>query len=283
MVLENEVSHLAEDDGEQLARLLNDVAEEDPEGLLGTGYDVESLDALLAGLQAEEFGKTIGEVAEGGEDPLLMPEDLVDSLFPSDNEWGIPTLDADLQGEHVATPIIKWGTIARASRMQGTWHFYTDDYKFSALWADPTPVINSRCYGAIEPNVSTGLQSPKAYGLWATFQKRWIARYWQSYGLRIFVDLNVEPHLADLNLLGVPRGWRAYATRWPTKDPAIVEHDFAVAAQHAEGKPLFVVYGGGCEAVETCGARGWVHIPERMREIERQKRRNTVGGSATVV
>jgi site-specific DNA-cytosine methylase len=55
MVLENEVSHLAEDDGEQLARLLKDVAEEDPEGLLGTGYDVVSLDALIAGLQAEEF------------------------------------------------------------------------------------------------------------------------------------------------------------------------------------------------------------------------------------
>lgn len=56
MVLENEVSRLAEDDNDRLAALLADVQR--TEGLDGTGYTADELDQLLAGLQAQEFAES---------------------------------------------------------------------------------------------------------------------------------------------------------------------------------------------------------------------------------
>ena len=62
LVLENTVSRLAEDDSEQLAALLADIQR--TEGLQGTGYDDAALDALIAGLQAEEFDASSVPVRE---------------------------------------------------------------------------------------------------------------------------------------------------------------------------------------------------------------------------
>jgi hypothetical protein len=72
MVLENEVSRLAEDDNDRLAALLADVQR--TEGLDGTGYTADELDQLLAGLQAQEFAESAMGIG-------LPPEKLPNSGF----------------------------------------------------------------------------------------------------------------------------------------------------------------------------------------------------------
>lgn len=115
LVLENEVSRLAEDDDEQLARLLKSVQAEAPEGLDGTGYDDAALDALLSGLQAEEFAK---QQAVEDADPGEAPEDLV--TRPGD-VW--------LCGKH--------RVMCGDSTEAGTWEILFSDKQARMVWTDP--------------------------------------------------------------------------------------------------------------------------------------------------
>lgn len=147
--------------------------------------------------------------------------------------------------------------------MRGTYHFYTDDYKFDALWKDPTPIINAGCVNAVEINFSTNPQMPAAEVLYRIYKKRWLARYWQSKGVRIFVDLNVAEPFHDLNLLGVPTGWKAYATRGYTdRLPDILQQHSLACQRAATTDILFVVIGGGKTVKAECQAQGWVWVPE---------------------
>lgn len=221
---------------------------------LGNWWFDDELDKLLN--QTDGASDSL----ESDDDPLTRL-DVPDALWATDNDWGIPTLDLRKQADALDLPITRWGSISRHNaRMPGTWHFYTDDYKFDALWDDPTPVVNSGCVNVIEPNFSTGQQMARAVALWGVFRKRWLARWWQSQGVRIFVDLNVEPQFHDLNLLGVPTGWRSYATRG---DLDLIEQDYAVACEHAGTDDLlFVVYGGPKALKTLCVERGWIWLPE---------------------
>jgi hypothetical protein len=194
-----------------------------------------------------------------------------DVLFPSDNEYGIPTLDMSLQADSVVAPCLKWGSISRRARPNvRTVHFYTDDYKFEALWRKPEQLANLNPRSVVEPNFSTGSVMPRALVLGAIFQKRWMARFWQSCGIRVFVDLNVQPRFYADNLLGVPKGWQSYATRYVNVLPDgtkagddWIERDYEVAKGHSDGnKPLFAVFGGRDKAEQLCARNGWLWIPE---------------------
>jgi hypothetical protein len=207
--------------------------------------------------------------ADPGEGPqTLSRADVPDALWPSDNAWGIPTLDLKSQADAIDAPVAKWGTIARKGRFKGTYHFYTDDEKFTPLWTDPTPIVNSGCASVVEVNFSTHAQMPRAVVLWSIYRKRWLARYWQSKGVRVFVDLNIDASHRDLALLGVPKGWKAYATRVhrDTHDEIQRQHDLAV--EHAGGSILFIVVGGGADARALCQAKGWQHIPEGIKPVD---------------
>ena len=71
-----------------------------------------------------------------------------DIIFPSNNEYGIPELDFSLQGE-VTDNWQKWGDTARTKQHQGAYHFYTEDYKFEALWKYPAQLSNTHCQSVI--------------------------------------------------------------------------------------------------------------------------------------
>jgi len=163
--------------------------------------------------------------------PHVTAGDVPSALFPSDNEFGIPVLDVEKQAEIIDAPVTRWGRETRKSRMRGTWHFYTDDYRFSALWARPQDLVNSGCVSAIECNFSVHAQTPRAVAIYRTFQKRYLARLWQAHGVRIVVDLNVA-----------------------------TEH--AMAAERAGCVPTFLVYGGGKAVRAHTERRGWIWIPE---------------------
>jgi len=242
------ISAMATADRDKLDELLRDVSTSDA-----------AVMQMLSDL-AEQEGVT--EFASDSPEQVVTKDDAFDIWWPSDNEWGIPSLDITAQADHVARPFTRWGSSSRKNAMPGTYHFYTDDYKFMALWDDPTPVPNSGCKAAVEPNISTGSQSPKAAALFSVYQKRWMSRFWQEYGVPVIVDLNVHPDFRDINLLGVPRGWRSYATRG-SDGLDWIEGDCKAAEFLAGTTDLtFVVYGGPKALAETCQQRGWLFVPE---------------------
>lgn len=199
-----------------------------------------------------------------------------DAIWPSADPWGVPLLDATRQADAVEFPVTLWGSQGQTRAMRGTWVFYAADSTFDNLWANPGKVLTSGAPCCVEPNWSTADQTPLVCSLWGIYRRRWIARYWQSQGRRIFVDLNVhhrllEPHEATAGqapaLLGVPRGWRAYATRAHANRPEMLAKEYEVAQHHADGSSvLFLVYGGGRRVEELAREHGWVWVAERGGE-----------------
>lgn len=190
-----------------------------------------------------------------------------DCVFPSGNAWGVPTLDLRLQADLLPVPFLAWGSVARSKRMRGCYHFYCHDYKFAALWANPLRLIETGCAAAVEPNYSTNEQLPLARVLWDVYRKRWLARLWQAHGLRVLVDLNVAVAATGVNLLGVPRGWRAFATRYNAAGGlADIDQQAAAAVEHSGGPINLVVYSGGPAVAAHCAARGWVHVANQAGE-----------------
>lgn len=219
--------------------------------------EIEMLQRLAATQPSDEL--------EGLEDKPLSRGDVPDALWATDNEWGVPLLDLHWQADAVDLPVLTWGAQARTNKNRGTYHFYTEDSRFDALSDDPTPVINSGCVNAVEPNFSCYDQMARAVVLHQVYRKRWLARYWQSKGVRIFVDLNVAVPHYDLNMLGVPQGWRAYATRGYTDRQEQTVQEWQLACERAGTEDiLFLVYGGGKAVKQLAGERGWVWVVEDM-------------------
>ena len=236
-----------------------------PEELTGTL--IAAADAILQDDEPDDEDEPPTESTTSAEQDNEAPPDI---LFFSDNDWGIPTLDSNLQAEYVVVPVERWGRMARhGTTMPGTWHFYTEDYKFNNLWSNPNILRETGCVNAVEPNISTNAQMPKAVALWGIYRKRWIARFWQSQGIRVFVDLNVDRNFTEINLLGVPSGWASYATRGYDNDIALLEYDYQTASQHANRDDiLFVVLGGGKRIQAMCKERAWHWIPQENHVTE---------------
>ena len=169
-----------------------------------------------------------------------------DFLYPTNNEFEIPTLLTDNMPIHLELPLEPWGVESRHKVMHSTYHFYVDDYRFEALFKDPMPLVLSGCKMIVEPNVSIHDNTPPAYALWQIYRKRYLSRYLQECGMQIWVDLNVPQRFAEWNLLGVPDGYNAFSTRgvsgWqPTLDIHYEQAKRVSGLDH----PNLVVYGGG--------------------------------------
>lgn len=172
--------------------------------------------------------------------------------LPTDNEWQIPTLRADVPAR-VELPVIPWGSVARASAIhRGILCCYVDDYRFARLLDDPLQLIETGCKQAVEPNVSLFLDTPMAYALWVTYRKRYCSRLWQDAGVGILVDLCVPAEFESINLIGVPRGYRWWATRGFAARPGDVQRECATAARYGGPDAVVVVYGGGKPIRELC-------------------------------
>lgn len=187
-----------------------------------------------------------------------------DFLWPSDNELGIPVLIADREPAGAVIPAVAWGTKSRKSQIVGGIHFYVDDYRFATIWKRPEQLLNSRAKWATEVNYSVFDSTPPAVVVWATYRKRWLARYCQQAGMPVFVDLNVPAHHQEINLLGVPAGWKSYSTRGYENAPELVEAELAEARRHAKTRSVnFLVFGGGRRIAGLCRREGLVHFPYR--------------------
>lgn len=188
-----------------------------------------------------------------------------DAIFPSDNELGIPTL-LDCQADWIEAPCRAWGSTGRTRINLGTWHFYVDDYRWSAIWENPWQVTDTQPVVCVEPNYSIQDETPPALAIASIYRKRWLARYWQSCGIKIFVDLFVPSHHQDWNLLGVPSGWRAYATRGQDRNLDGLIEDHETARCHARTDQIvFAVFGGGPRVADWCQEQGATHVPYRAK------------------
>jgi hypothetical protein len=220
----------------------------------------------------DEYGSTsLGGLSDFGFDvPEAMERDengkkIYPSMF-SDNEWGVPTLSLSMQLQKVPVLVERWGRVARHNtRMPGLWQFYTDDYKFTGIWKNPDVVVNTGALAAIEPNFSTGSNFAKAEVLYNIWQKRWLAAYWQSRGIEIVVDLNVESAFKDLVFLGVPYGWRAYAIRMHDQEGYHLDNvlEWEALAKERAGTDdiLFLVFSTTKKGMDKmCAERGWHYM-----------------------
>lgn len=205
-----------------------------------------------------------------------------DTIFPTDNEWGVPVLDLKLQVEQIELPVSLWGSQSRKRRMNGTWLFYVDDYRFSALWTNPNPVIETRCVACAEMNISVNAQMPPAVVLWKTYQKRWIAKYWQTYGLRIIVDVYGSPRHHDVNMIGVPKGWRSYMIRGQQgcEEELLWYRD--KLREHAGTEDIrFFVYEGGKKIETFCHENGLLFISDIGGDYGKLKERSAAFAGRT--
>lgn len=186
-----------------------------------------------------------------------------DSLFPTDNDFEVPSLRLDMAATTCEIPFVCFGEQKRTFKMYGTGtlHFYTDDYRFNSVYDHPEKILQHNPNNIVEPNFSLFNETPIAFGLQAIYKKRTIARQMQEKGIRVFVDLNVANKFYAYNLLGVPRGYNAFCTRGYEDRMNALEFEFAMAQKVADGNNLtFVVYGGGERVKEWCKGKGVVYV-----------------------
>lgn len=201
-------------------------------------------------------GRGVEYLEESAEVPAIP-------IYPSDNMLGIPRLDIEYQATELLLPAVKWGTQARSAPISGTAHFYTHDYKFAGVWSKPHQLVNAKAGAVIEVNYSTYASQPRAVAIGDMYRKRHLSRYWGLNGVKIFVDLFVENVFFDLALMGVPKGWRAYANRAFSDSLDHLTEAYKVAAKRAgTWDILYVVYGGHDRIRTICDKRGWLWIPE---------------------
>ena len=200
-----------------------------------------------------------------------------DFLFPSDNYEGFATLDLAMLGDSFDYPLV-WGSQARTKSFKGkTIIFYTDDERFNALgnavmyghvfwklWERPDKVWWSGAPSFVEVNFSTSNAQPFWVAASQIGKKRQLSRLFQEKGMRCWVDLNVAPRWEELNLVGVPKGWSAFATRVHKNDsPETITHQYELACSHAMSDNIkFAVYGHRKELEQLCMRNGWIYVPE---------------------
>lgn len=204
------------------------------------------------------------------EDPAAMPED---RIYESDNEFDIPLLRLDRQPANgLLLPFAGWGTDTRMKKGISTYHFYVEDYRFTNIWKAPEKVLQSGCLEFVEPNLSLFDTTPAAYGLQMIYMKRWIARFWQECGARVYADLNVAKKFYKYNRMGIPDGYNAFATRGYAEREEYLKQEIGIARQISGlDKPNMIVYGGGDRIREICIQNNLLYLEPFMPNRKQKK------------
>lgn len=186
-----------------------------------------------------------------------------DVLYESDNKFDIPNLLLEQQAGKVELPLSPWGANGRLRKDVATYHFYVDDYRFEALFKNPIKLLTSGCKAVVEPNCSCHDQTPIAWGLQLIYKKRWLSRYLQECGIKVYADLNVSHKFIEYNKMGIPKGYNAFFTRGLDGWMESLKSDLQVA-QDISGleRPNLVVYGGGAEIQEFCQKHSLLYITD---------------------
>ena len=254
-IADNRTAELSSWEEDVLWSQLDSLSDANEELFLSTGFTETEMERLQP--EDEELGLPVE--AENKKEPSVV--------YPSEPEWGIPILKLDMQATSVVLPVRVWGSVARSRKMNGTWVFYTDDYRFTGLLENPSQLIGTGALVSGEMNFSICPDTPKVCALYSVYRKRQMSRFWQEKGVKIIVDLfSTTSVIGDLDLLGVPEGWGAYSTRSSSINPiSSIEFAYERASKHCGADPhLFLVYGGDKTVQRLCSLRGWIWVNEYM-------------------
>ena len=166
----------------------------------------------------------------------------------------------------VEVPFAAWGADSRLRKDVKTYCFYVDDYRFEAIWKDPSVVVRSGCNQIVEPNLSLYDTTPIAIGLQQIYKKRRIARYFQECGIDVYADLNVASKFREYNRMGIPKGYIAFATRGYGDRIEYLKQEIDIARE-ISGKeiPNMIVYGGGAKIKEICAEYQIIYVEQFMQ------------------
>lgn len=188
--------------------------------------------------------------------------------FETNNALDIPVLKMEGMAKYASLPAYAWrGANSVLAERAATWHFYTDDKNFTAIWnRDRAAPLRTKASAVVECNYSMNEDTPVAIGLELIYRKRWLARYWQQEGMKIFVDMHVPHKFQEWNLLGVPDGWSAFATRGVSSwhDGSLedrLDEELELACQVAKTGVNLIVFAGGNRTGEWCRENNCQHIP----------------------
>lgn len=191
----------------------------------------------------------LGEIEDAEEDEKRSIIELMvsDRVYPTNNPFDIPVLRKDAQPINgLELPFEVWGADSRLRKDIKTYCFYVEDYRFEAIWKDPTVVVKSGVNAIVEPNLSLYDTTPIAYGLQQIYKKRWIARYFQECGILVYADLNVSQKFYEYNRLGILDGYNAFAIRGYNDRIEYLEREIDIAKQiSGMDCPNMIVYGWG--------------------------------------
>lgn len=209
----------------------------------------------------EEIEAPDPETEFSEDDPISY--EVKDVLYESDNIFEIPNLLIEQQAGKLELPFSPWGANSRLRKDVVTYHFYVDDYRFEKLWKDPINLLTSGCKAIVEPNCSCHDQTPIAMGIQLIYKKRWLSRYLQECGIKVYADLNVSHKFIEYNKMGIPKGYNAFFTRGLDGWMESLKSDLQVA-QEISGleKPNLLVYGGGDEIKEFCRKHGLLYVTD---------------------
>ena len=219
------------------------------------------------------------EKEEGSEDDPIADEKedfyrsmLNDCLYESNNEFDIPNLLLEEQAGKLLLPFAPWGADSRLRKDVATYHFYVDDYRFEAIWKDPIKVLTSGVKALVEPNLSVYDTTPIAYGLQQIYKKRWISRYFQECGIKVYADLNVSVKFKEYNKLGLPKGYNAFFTRGYAGRLEYLKGELEVAKEISGLQtPNLLVYGGGDEIRKFCIDNSLVYVQDFINDKSSKK------------
>jgi len=169
--------------------------------------------------------------------PGIVPQTL---QYPFDNEYEIFTLRKDMQPTAPPGQLKVWGNKKSNYNPGGTMAFYTTDTKFMSKLFQPMIVAETGCAAIIEMNYTLDQSWPLAFGFTPIARKRQFSLIMQNHDIGIIADLYVPEKFADLNMLGIPDGYSAFATRGHSKDILALDIRYNRALQCAK-KGLYVL------------------------------------------
>lgn len=130
-------------------------------------------------------------------------------LFPSDNDWGIPTLRHTAAGQ-VPAWLVPYRQRIRANEPldDGAVHFFLDDYRFETVWSRPNKALEALApyRTLLSPDFSLYRDWPLMLQLWNTYRSRWCGRFWQEQGFTVIPAVSWSTAASyDFCFLGLPR------------------------------------------------------------------------------
>jgi hypothetical protein len=179
------------------------------------------------------------------------------TIWPTDNHLEIPSLDLSMAAVGFTPPLQFWGARGQQVPQPGTYSFYCYDERHSNVLANPSKVFPSGPTACFEINVSLYDDTERWVAIGLLGKRRACSRAWAEGGVRVHVDLNVPARFQDINLLGIPKGWHAWATRGYVGRLDALEAEINVALEH--GGPGSVV----CVLYDSDQVRQWCaeHYP----------------------